>query len=76
MRTNNKKTRHAITKKVMEQYETVRISQICNMFDYFSVMNAAYQLGLQDLSCLSQKEYVLILQNFAKYMALYNIEQQ
>lgn len=69
-------TKHTITKKVIEQYETVRISGLCNMFDYICVTDTADQLGLQDLSWLSKKEYTLILKNFAKYVALYNVKQQ
>lgn len=77
MRTTGPKTeQHPITRKVMEQYEIVRISGLCNMFDYVGVQRAANDLELFDLVCLSQKEYVLILKDYERYMQLYNIKRQ
>ena len=66
---------HPITKKVMLQYETVRKSSICNMFDYPDVIKTAEALDLPELANLEEENYINILKNFAKFMMLYNIKQ-
>ena len=41
-----------VTKEVMEQYKKVRKSGICNMFDFYCVQNAAFEMDYQALAWL------------------------
>lgn len=64
-----------MTEEIMEQYETVRQSSACNMFDYYCVIQIANKLDMDDLANVSRDEYKDILKNFNKYMKKFKIDQ-
>ncbi len=66
------------SKEVIEQYEKVRESGICNMFDRGCVIRVSGKLGFVDLKDVgnNQKEYGELLQNYSKLMKKYNISQK
>ena len=64
-----------ISKECMEQYEAVRRSGLCNMFDRYCVTGAACAMGFDDLADLDRKGYTALLQNFGALMEYYGIEQ-
>ena len=64
-----------ITKEIMEQYETMRQSGICNMFSYDCVMIYAREMKLLNLGSLTFEEYKDVLRNFSKYMKKFDIQQ-
>ena len=68
-------TNENITKKVMEQYESVRRSGICNMFDYYCVMRAAMTSDYRELAALYVNDYIYLLSNFGSLMKLYGVNQ-
>ena len=68
-------TNENITKKVMEQYESVRRSGICNMFDYYCVMRAAMTSDYRELAALYVNDYMYLLSNFGSLMKLYGVKQ-
>ena len=68
-------TNENITKKVMEQYESVRKSGICNMFDYYCVMRAAMTSDYRELAALYVNDYIYLLSNFGSLMKLYGVNQ-
>jgi len=77
-----------ITRKVMQQYEMVRRSGRCNMFDLPAVYATARLLGHHALERIlfhdlkseltdlyARSDYVHILTHFGYYMRKYNIHQ-
>ena len=64
-----------MTKEIMEQYEAVRQSGACNMFNYNCVTNVAETLGFDALAEVSFDKYKDILMNFEKYMKQFDIKQ-
>ena len=68
-------TNKNITKEVMEQYESVRRSGICNMFDYYCVMRAAMTSDYRELAALYVNDYMYLLSNFGSLMKLYGVKQ-
>jgi len=64
-----------ITKEIMNQYEIIRRTGACNMYDYGCVVGVADQFEMYELGSLERKEYVYILQNFSRLMKKYNIKQ-
>jgi len=64
-----------MTKEIMEQYEQVRQSGACNMFDYRCVITVADKLKFYDLASLEIEEYKKLLMNFSKYMKQFSIDQ-
>jgi hypothetical protein len=64
-----------MTKAIMQQYEIVRSSGACNMFNYGSVMDTAMKLGLIELASVDRDGYKDILMNFDKYMKKFDIKQ-
>ncbi len=64
-----------MTKTIMEQYEAVRQSGDCNMFDYNCVITIADRLNFYALACLTRDEYKDILMNFGKYMKKFGVLQ-
>ena len=65
-----------MTKEIMEQYEAVRQSGACNMFNYSCVIQIADRLKFYKLASLSMDEYKDILMNFEKYMKQFDIKQK
>ena len=65
-----------MTKEIMQQYETIRNSGACNMFDYNCVINMAETLDCIELSEVTKEQYMDILQNFGKYMKEFDIKQE
>ena len=63
------------TKELMEQYETVRESGACNMFNYSCVINVADQMELYELASLTMEEYGQILMDFSSLMKKHDIQQ-
>lgn len=65
------------TKEVMQQYETVRKSGVCNMFDMTCVAEACDMLEFQDLLEVVEDrgKYTMLLMNFGKLMEHYEIAQ-
>ena len=68
-------TNENITKEVMEQYEVVRTSGVCNMFDYYCVMHTAAALDHYELAALDVNDYIYLLSNFGSLMKLYGVNQ-
>ena len=64
-----------ISKECMEQYEAVRRSGLCNMFDRYCVTGAACAMGFDDLADLDKKKYILLIANYVELMEYYGIEQ-
>ena len=62
-------------KETMMQYEIIRQSGKCNMFDYYCVTNQANKLELHKLASLTLEEYRDLLMNFSKYMKEFDIKQ-
>ena len=67
-----------ITKEVMQQYEEVRQSGLCNMFDITCVKQYCEIAGSDELLAVvrSRKEYSKLLQNFSSLMAEHGITQR
>ena len=65
-----------ITKKTMEEYETIRSSGVINMFDYFNVIKIAKKVGLKSLAKLTMDDYKGLLMNFSSLMNKYDIKQK
>lgn len=65
-----------MTKEIMEQYEAIRQSGACNMFDYNCVIRIANIFEFYELALLTKEEYKDILMNFGKYMKEFNISQE
>lgn len=65
-----------ITEAVMNQYEIIRRTGPCNVFDYYCVINTANDLELYELGSLEKDEYTYILNNFSMLMKKYGIEQK
>ncbi|MEW6613965.1 MAG: DUF5049 domain-containing protein [Thermodesulfobacteriota bacterium] len=67
-----------ITKEAMEQYEKVRASGICNMFDMNCVATVSKKLKFKELYKIvqSRKEYGNLLENFSVLMKKYGIKQR
>lgn len=66
-----------INKDTMDQYEKIRQSGACNMFDRACVAVAAYEKGYLDLAAVALYEdsYKALLMNFSKLMKHYGITQ-
>jgi len=64
-----------MTKEIMEQYERIRQSGLCNMFDYNCVIRVANGLKFYALADVTRDEYSNILMNFGKYMKQFDIKQ-
>ena len=64
-----------ITEEVMQQYEVVRKSGICNMFDMTCVAEVCSALEFQDLLEITEdrKRYFTLLMNFSDLMKHYRI---
>ena len=56
-----------ITKMIFDQYEKIRLSGKCNMFDINCVKLFARRKGYYALSEVSQKDYLDIIQNYDYY---------
>lgn len=65
-----------MTKQIMQQYEKIRSSGVCNMFDYNCVTHVAAGLGYEELAELKFTEYKDLLMNFNKYMKKFKIKQK
>jgi len=65
-----------MTKEIMEQYEAIRQSGACNMFDYCCVQRIADKCEMYALASLTRKEYGKVLMNFGKYMKKFGIKQK
>ena len=65
-----------MTKTIMQQYEIVRSSGACNMWNYGCVISTAKKLDCIKLSEVTKDEYMDILQNFCKYMKQFDIKQK
>lgn len=65
-----------ITKDMMVQYEKIRSSGICDMYNYYNVVYVADKLEFYALASLTRKDYALLLQNFSSLMKHYGIEQE
>jgi hypothetical protein len=63
-----------ITKENMLDYEFIRESGLCNMFDYYSVMRVAINAKM-NLGNFTLDQYKLLLMNFNSLMKFYNIIQ-
>jgi len=68
-------TNKNITKEVMEQYEVIRTSGVCNMFDYYCVIRTAAMLDYHELAALYVNDYIYLLSNFGSLMKLYGVNQ-
>ena len=66
-----------ISKEAMQQYEIVRKSGICNMFDMTCVARLCSALEFQDLLEITEdrKRYFTLLMNFSDLMKHYRITQ-
>ena len=64
-----------ITKEIMEQYEAIRQSGACNMFDYFCVVDIADRTDMDELASLTREEYKQLLMNFNALMKKHDIKQ-
>jgi len=66
-----------MTKSVIQDYETIRSSGVCNMFDRHCVANAANRMGFKELEHVAEDRaaYSYLLQNFGRLMAQYEIRQ-
>lgn len=69
-------TKNKITKKVIEQYEQIRITGVCNMNDYICVMDNAADLQLYDLSSLSEKDYVYLISSYSDLMKKFKLKRR
>ena len=65
-----------MTKTIMEQYEKIRSSGVCNMYDYYCVIRTAIEFDCLKLAALTEEEYTDILTNFGKYMKQFDIKQR
>lgn len=65
-----------ITKEIMEQYELIRCSGVCNMLDYYCVIGTAIKMRCKKLSMLTREDYKDLLLNFCKYMKQFDIKQE
>lgn len=70
-----KLTPDIITKEIMEQYEEVRCSGACNMYDYYCVTRTARSMKLFSLASLSMEEYEILISNFNLLMKKHDIKQ-
>lgn len=66
----------SITKKVMEQYEQIRKSGACNMYDYPCVVDVANWLDLYELSILNKKEYIYMISHYSNLMKKFKLERR
>ena len=66
-----------ISKEAMQQYEIVRKSGICNMFDMTCIAEVCSTLEFQDLLEITEdrKSYSTLLMNFSDLMEHYGITQ-
>jgi hypothetical protein len=66
-----------MTKAVVQGYETIRCSGVCNMFDRTLVARAADMMGCRGLAKVAEDRaaYSYLLQNFGRLMAKYEIKQ-
>lgn len=66
-----------ITKEVMEEYEEVRQSGICNMFNISCVEMVSRKADMEELGKIAsnREKYSELLMNFGKYMKKYDIKQ-
>jgi hypothetical protein len=66
-----------MTKAVVQDYETIRRSGICNMFDITYVAQAATMMGFKELAKVAKDRaaYSYLLQNFGWLIAQYEIKQ-
>lgn len=67
-----------ITKEAMDQYEKVRRSGICNMYDLNCVGQVAKKLKFKELAMITNntKTYSDLLQNFSVLMKKFGITQE
>jgi hypothetical protein len=70
----NKLITDQIIKENMLDYEFIRESSLCNMFDYYSVMRIAKKAKM-NLGNFTLDQYKLLLMNFNSLMKHYNIIQ-
>ena len=68
-----KEMKDKITRKIMEQFEEIRESGVCNMMDRGCVQSEANDLEFDELASLDRKEYVYILSNYGDLTEEYNI---
>ena len=65
-----------ITVEVVEQYEAIRQSAFCNMFDIKCVQKTASKVEMYELASLSLEEYKYLLNNFSKLMKKFGFSQE
>lgn len=65
-----------ITNQMMKQYEAIRKSGVCNMYDYYAVQQEASATNFYALASLSREEYKILLINFNYLMKKYKIKQE
>jgi hypothetical protein len=77
---NKEEILKSITKEVVEQYELLRRSGICNMIDINCVASTSIQLAYKDLATFLGHfwldGYTEILKNFDDLLKKYDIEQE
>ena len=64
-----------ISKKIMEQYERIRQTNLTNMYDYNGVIRIAMFLKFKELARITLANYKILLLNFQKLMKYYDIKQ-
>jgi len=67
-----------VSKETMEQYEKLRRSGLCNMFDLGCVHSASGCLGFTELEDISEsfEDYAVLLGNFGGLIKHYGITQE
>jgi len=78
MKTNILKLDNSTQEKIIQQYENLRQSGICNMFDHVSVVTNAHHLNYNELfsfACNNYDGYGSLLMNFSKLMKKFDIKQ-
>jgi len=64
---------------LIKQYETIRKSRACNMFNYPCVQETAFDFGMEELGTFIEEEgrkgYRILLQNFSALCTKYEIQR-
>jgi len=64
-----------ISKKAVEQFESIRQDGACNMMDRRCVQNEADDYAYYSLASLTKPEYAMLLLNYSALMEYYQIER-
>lgn len=64
-----------ITNATMEEYELLRESGFCKMFDYEHVMRLVDEYLLEDLADLTIEEYGYLVTNYIQLMEKHNVKR-